>query len=186
MTISSEQATQSLEEAERTRRRALRLQGYERSAPHLFLWGIIWIVAFGLIAALPRHATSIWVPLDVIGFLGSFAISWRAAPGRARGEFAWRYVAVLLTLAAFVAATYFVMEPRDWRAFATFPVLVVATAYALLGIFRGSRLLVTGLAIAALALLGQEWLPATRAFLLWMAAVGGGALLLSGFWLRRA
>ena len=39
-------------------------------------------------------------------------------------------------------------------------------------------------AIAVLTLVGFFWLP--QLFLLWMAVVGGGALIFAGLWLRTA
>ena len=61
--------------------------------------------------------------------------------------------------------------------------LVVAMFYALLGVWKGVRFLVAGAALAALTLGGMFWLP--QYFLLWMAAVGGGSLVLVGLWLRK-
>jgi hypothetical protein len=45
------------------------------------------------------------------------------------------------------------------------------------------RFLYAGIALGALTLIGWFWLP--HYFLPWMAAVGGGALILTGFWLRK-
>jgi hypothetical protein len=56
--------------------------------------------------------------------------------------------------------------------------------YFLSGLWIGSRLAVTGLALAVLTLVGYYLFPAY--FLLWMAVVGGGALILAGAWLRTA
>ena len=62
--------------------------------------------------------------------------------------------------------------------------LIVALFYFLGGLWIGSRLAVTGLALAVLTLVGYYLFPAY--FLLWMAVVGGGALILAGVWLRTA
>jgi hypothetical protein len=47
----------------------------------------------------------------------------------------------------------------------------------------GTRYVVSGIAVAALTLAGFFLLK--QHFLLWMAAVGGGAMILAGLWLRR-
>jgi hypothetical protein len=54
--------------------------------------------------------------------------------------------------------------------------------YVLIGLWAGMRFVITGIAVAALTLGGFFYLPAH--FLLWMAAVGGGALILAGLWMR--
>ena len=61
--------------------------------------------------------------------------------------------------------------------------MVVATIYAVFGIWKGLRFLFAGIAVAALTLIGFFFLP--QYFLLWMAAVGGGSLMLVGVWLRK-
>jgi hypothetical protein len=43
-------------------------------------------------------------------------------------------------------------------------------------------MVLAGVVVAALTLIGFFGLP--QYFLLWMAVVGGGALILGGFWLR--
>jgi DNA-binding MarR family transcriptional regulator len=69
------------------------------------------------------------------------------------------------------------------QAGAVFP-LLVALWYALLGIWRrGMRMALLGLVLGLLTVAGYFWLA--QYFLLWMAVVGGGALILGGFWLRR-
>jgi hypothetical protein len=62
--------------------------------------------------------------------------------------------------------------------------LLVATTYVLLGIWIGGRYAAIGIVIAILTMVGFLLLPAH--FLLWMAGVGGGALILTGLWLHRA
>jgi len=56
-------------------------------------------------------------------------------------------------------------------------------AYVLAGLWWGTRFIVTGIALALLTLGGYFLLR--EDFLLWMAVVGSGALLLAGVWLRR-
>jgi hypothetical protein len=75
------------------------------------------------------------------------------------------------------------MPPRtDAQVSAFFPILV-ALFYALVGIWvRGTRVLFAGFVVAALTLGGYFLLP--QIFPLWMAVVGGGALIVGGFWLR--
>jgi hypothetical protein len=84
---------------------------------------------------------------------------------------------------AFFVASFFIMSPVTGRQIAAFIPLVVAVAYVLIGIFRGPRYIATGLVVAALTLLGFALLK--EHFFLWMAGVGGAAMILAGIWLRR-
>jgi hypothetical protein len=66
---------------------------------------------------------------------------------------------------------------------ALFP-LVVALLYVVAGVStRAARITWLGFALGALTVGGFFWLP--QYFLLWMAGVGGGTLILAGAWLRR-
>jgi hypothetical protein len=75
------------------------------------------------------------------------------------------------------------MHPWDPRQVAAFVPLVVAAAYAVLGMSLGPRFVFIGLALGLLTLIG--FFALSSIFMLWMAAVGGSALVLGGLWLRR-
>jgi len=77
-----------------------------------------------------------------------------------------------------------IMQPVSGPQSAVLISLIVALCYVLGGVWIGARLAVTGIAVAVLTLVGFYMLPAY--FLLWMAVVGGGALILAGVWLRTA
>ena len=56
--------------------------------------------------------------------------------------------------------------------------------YALIGLFfNAPRLTIAGAVVAALTLGGYFYLPSH--FMLWMAVVGGGSLILAGVWMRQ-
>jgi len=178
MVLSPQDAADALRDVETTQTRSATLHGYERSAPHLDLWGVLWVVGYGLNDVFPAHGQAIWAAI-VPGLFGGF-ISLRAAGQRVR----WRFGAVFLTLFAFFVAAFFIMSPVTGRQIAAFIPLVVAVAYVLIGIFRGPRYIATGLVVAALTLLGFALLK--EHFFLWMAGVGGAAMILAGIWLRQA
>ena len=46
MVLTSQQASESLGEVAAAQRKARQLQGYSKAAPHLFLWGLIWLVGY--------------------------------------------------------------------------------------------------------------------------------------------
>lgn len=102
------------------------------------------------------------------------------AMGRAIG---FRFGMTFFALFFFVAATFAVLRPANPLASAVFIPLLVALAYAIFGIWRGQRFLLAGIAVALLTLGG--WFTLREFFLPWMAFVGGGALVLTGLWLKK-
>jgi hypothetical protein len=177
MPISPQDATAALHDIEDTQARSATLHEYQRAAPHLLIWGAIWVVGYGLSDFFPQQACAVWAVLVPTGLLAGAAVQGMG------GRVAWRYGATSLAVVAFVFATCFVMSPVSGRQIATFIPLLVALMYTLRGIWGAPRYLVAGIIVAALTLIGFAFL--TAHFLLWMAAVGGSALILAGFWMRK-
>jgi hypothetical protein len=188
MSLTPDQAADSLKEIERTRSRSASVRGYANSSPFLLMWGGIWVVGYSVSDLAPHYASPLWLGLTVLGFAGSLAIGrFRAAqgdphPGLGR-KAGLRFVAMFVTLFFFILATYAIFGRVSPAQQAAFVPLIVAQAYTVLGIWKGVRFLVTGIAIAALTLGGFFFLH--QHFLLWMAFVGGGSMILAGLWLRK-
>ena len=95
-----------------------------------------------------------------------------------------RYLGTFAVLAAFVGLTLMVFAPVSSDEVLMLITLVVAAVYAVAGCWVGVRYAVVGVALAGLAVgvfhLAPEQLPLVVPF------VGGGALILGGFWFRRA
>lgn len=185
MEISSDQALEALEQVQDAQHRISALRSYRFAAPHFLLWGCIWVVGFVGSYLWPTLQGRLWLGLDLAGFAGSALLAHRArALGvRASAANTWRVLALLLTCVGFMVATYLIFQPRDPAQYAVFPALLSAGIYIGLGLWRGTRWVVAGAALAALALAGYFLLRPYM--MLWMAVAGGGTLLLSGFWLRR-
>jgi hypothetical protein len=180
MALSPQEAAQALNDIDRTQRHSALLRGYARGAPHVLLWSVLWAVGYGLTYLMPARGGAIWAVIVGIGAVAGIAVLFRT-----RGSVpAWRYGAACGILAAFSIATLTVLRPVNSMQVAAFVPLVVAMAYALGGLWFGLRFVIAGLALAALTLAGYFLLR--DYFLLWMAVVGSGALLLAGLWLRRA
>ena len=187
MSLTPDQAADSLREIERTRRRSASARGYANSSPFLVMWGVIWMIGYTISDFAPRYSGSVWLALIVAGFLGSLAIGRARArqgnPHPGINKYAgMRFLGTFVAIGLFITATYAIFGRANPAQQAAFVPLILALAYSLLGIWKGSRFLVTGVAIAALTLGGFFFLSAH--FLLWMAVVGGGALVLAGLWLR--
>jgi len=183
MTITPEQAGAALLSIEDASRHSAILLRYRRAAPFFILWGCCWALAYGLCNFYPNHMGVIWSVSDAIGILGSWRIM-RTRPITARHHGAWRLMAAVAVVAAFVAASFSVLAPQSGQQVATFITLVFAAAYALFGIWAGWRLVVIGGLVACIALAAFFWADAQ--FNLWMGMAGGGGLVAVGFWLRRA
>ena len=186
MPISSDQAADALGEVRRTARRTSVLRGYSFAAPHFWLWGVVWLLGYAFSWWRPAAAGSFWTALDLVGFAGSALLarsaSRRAARPAAQGV--GRVMAMAATGVGFVVATYVILAPHSGLQFAAFPPLVVAAIYTGVGIWQGLRWSIIGVVLAALTVGGYLLWP--DYFLPWMALAGGGALLLTGWWLRHA
>lgn len=160
------------------RKRGVRLYGYAHSSPPFILWGVLWAIAYGLNDLYPVYGRVTWPVTVPVGLIGGFALLRRS--GRRPG---WRYGAIAVTLFGFFYALFAIMGPTSGRQVAAVIPLALAAAYIIAGIWRGPRFVVTGLTIAALTLIGFFFLKAH--FFLWMAGVGGAALILAGLWLKQ-
>jgi hypothetical protein len=181
MPLSPAEAQTALRDLSVAESASAKLYGYRHASPHLIVWGMIWIVGYGLTYAKPQWA-AVWPVLVLGGTIASFWIGWTSKPAGAR-DYDWRYLATALAVFAYIAALFVIMPPRNSMQISAFFPILVALFYSLIGIWtRGARMLIAGIVVAALTLGGYFLLP--QYFLLWMAVVGGGAVMLGGFWLR--
>ena len=180
MPITQVEAQEALRDISRTGRASAVTYGYTHASPHLIIWGLVWVLGYGICYFRPQFGF-VWAPLVLIGIAASTYFGWQSRPSGATYD--WRYVTTSIAVFAFVAALFAVMPPRSDAQISAFFPLLVALFYAIVGIWtRGTRLLVTSVLVAALTLGGYFLLP--QYFTLLMAVVGGGGLILGGFWLR--
>src|SRR5579862_2603440 len=181
MPITHVEAQEALRDISRTSRASATSYGYRHGAPHLFIWGVVWMLGYGLTWLRPQLGAT-WPVLVVAGSVASFWFGWKSRPAQAKA-YDWRFAETALAGFVFIVAIFAVMPPRTaLQAGAFFPILV-ALLYSLVGIWtRGARMLVAGIVLAALTLGGYFLLR--QYFVPWMAVVGGGGLILGGFWLR--
>lgn len=181
MTGSEFQATDALHEIQHTQRRSAVTYGYLRTSPHLILWGMVWILGYTGTYLRP-HWWLLWPVLVVLGIAGSSYVGRRTRAKEACAE-GWNYGASAVVLFLFFWATFAVLPPKSGLEVGAFVPIFVGLCYSIYGIWaRAVRMLVLGVAVGALTVGGYFYLPAY--FLLWMAVVGGGGLILGGLWLR--
>ena len=183
MVLTSQQASETLDEVAAAQRKAYVLQGYAKGAPHFFLWGLIWAVGYAGTALFPALSGKLWLVLDVMGAGGSFLIARAAYDPAVRAKRSVNFLVLMLGFVAFMGATYYILRPQTSMQYGAFPPLLMAFIYTCVGAFAGARWLVIGIGMWVLTLGGYVLVP--EHFLLWMAVVGGGALLLTGAWMRR-
>ena len=184
MTVNKDDALTALHDVESVERRSQTLFRYGLASPYLLLWGALWIVAGGVGALSPANGNIGWTAVDAVGLLGSAWLIVRHARRCGERVFLLRYVATFTVLAAFVGLTLIVFAPVSADEVLMLITLVVAAAYAIAGCWIGLRYAVVGVALAGLALGVFHLLPAMLTLI--VPFVGGGAIILSGLWMRRA
>lgn len=187
MSLTPAEAHTALKDIEKTENRAAASQHGRIAAPYLILWGVIYVIgyaAMGFAVELSwRQSSWIWAPLVAAGVLGSFLLGRRKSETPAPG-FAWRYGLSFIVLFVFIAAMFSILRPRESNQIGAFYPIAIGLYYCFIGIWSkgGWRMLPLGLALIALTVAGYFFLP--DHFMFWMAAVGGGGLILGGLWLR--
>jgi hypothetical protein len=192
MNISQAEAASALRDVDAATARTIEMRAYGYASPHLILWGLIWIVGYALMGALPQKDWGwIWLPLDLAGIVGSVMLGQRSrrmkaaagsATGSGTGPGMGTMMAVMLFVVLFVFAVYAVFAPTTPEPYLVFPAMVVGLVYVAAGAWKMPRLALVGAAVFALSVAGFLFLKPHLAY--WIAAVGGGGLVLGGLWLR--
>lgn len=181
--ISPNEAADTLRNIEAAANRSSTALGYEMASPHLILWGVIWVIGYGVSYVRPEWSI-IWLPLVAVGSLASFWVGYRMNARIGVQKYDPRQFYTFLAVFIFIVAQCVIFAPMNSLQISTYFPILVAFYYALIGIWiRGTRMLLLGIATIVLTFAGYYWLHPH--YLLWMAIVGGGGLILGGIWLRR-
>jgi hypothetical protein len=182
MMISKQEARAALTEAETAARRSREIYGYSRSAPYCFIWGAAWFLGY-MGQAVLSGAQSAWTwPIALLGGAGACALvglSQKRRDARPMGR-VWLLFVVIY---AFSFSLFAVFRPTGLEIGAYWP-LLCAALYAGVGLWGGIRYVIVGAALAVLTLFG--FFALRDQFYVVMAIAGGGSLVLTGLWLRRA
>ena len=182
--IDPREAAQALSDIEQIVRRVRRSRTYDIASQMMILWGVL--VFAGNIATFtwPRYSGYIWIGVNAAGVLGSIAVSMFRFPGAGGRGFDLRMAIAFLLFFAFGLVCSSVLGhfgPREMGAF--WPIYFMLF-YCIAGLWFGHAFIAIGLGITVLTLIGYFFVTGA-AFLLWMAAVNGGGLVLGGLWMRR-
>lgn len=182
MPISRNDAADALQTVENTERLSATLHRYAAAAPYFFIWGLAWAAGYGLAAAQPDKRNLIWAGAVGAGALLSMLAGMRSAGATKRGASVGYALAIAGSIAAFITVTTVVLAPMQPRQADALVPLLAAGLYVFAGIWGGPRFGLAGLVLAAVTVAG--YFLAGNAFGYWMAAAGGGVLVLTGLWLR--
>ena len=131
----------------------------------------------------PGYAFIIWPAVNILNVVAVVAISLMQGPKSAIGTFDFRVLAAFVLFFAFGLLCSIVLGHFGPREMGTFWPIYFMLFYSIAGLWFGRAFLAIGLAITALTLVGYFFIT-SAVFLLWMAVVNGGGLIVSGLWMR--
>ncbi|HEX8300629.1 hypothetical protein [Sphingomonas sp.] len=182
MTVEQRDAADALAAVARTRRRSIELSGYAHAGNIVLAWGLVWLICNLAVHFVPRGGANSWAVGIAAATLYSIL---HGSSHRGKGpRLGWRVTATVATGFVFMVLLALIAgldDPRQTNALIS---LFIAANYAAMGIWTGLRFTWAGLVIALVVTLA--WFFDRGNFYLWMGLAGGGALITSGIWLRRA
>jgi hypothetical protein len=178
--IGHDDAASALDAVDRTRRRAFELRGYAHAGDILIVWGLVWLVCNLATYFGGPEAGGAW-PVGVV-----IASVFSAVRGRGKGARAprWRAFASVGTIVVLVVLVSMFAELHSADQGNALISIFVAAMYVLQGIWIGPRFAWIGLALGCFVCAG--WFLDRAHLDLWLGVGGGGALIVTGLWLRRA
>jgi hypothetical protein len=184
MTIQAEEAASALKDAEVAAGRATAAHAYRIASGFLILWGAIWAVANVACQVSPHLGQTVWTAGSLVGVAGSVILGSRRRGARGKGGWL-KALLVALAIGGFGAGVSIIAPPLSFAQGEAIACLAVGAIYVAMGAGGGPglRLSAVGAALIVATLVG--WLFAREQFFAWMAAAGGGGLILGGLWLRK-
>ena len=179
--IDSKEATAALSDIDEMVRRVRQSQTYDIASLIMMLWG--GLVFAGNIATYLwfQNGNEIWIALNVTGSLATLAIIYFRTGTH---SFDVRMLAAYLLFFAFGYLCTKVLGDFTPRQLGAFWPIYFMLFYSIGGLWFGSAFVLIGIGVSILTLIGYFYIGGA-AFLLWMAFVNGGGLVLGGLWMRR-
>ena len=188
MNISKEDAQASLSAIQDTRIQARKAIASSYANPSLIMWGLLWIAAFITTHFYVTYAFYIFMTMAVIGGIGTAVIikvfqSKSPVKGTSTRKVHWRITALWIFLCLYVVIWLFLLSPFNGIQCNAFICTAAMFANIVIGLWFENRfMIVLALAVTAATLVGFYLLR--DYYCLWMALVGGGALLGTGLYIR--
>ena len=183
--IDAKQAAQALSDIQDIVERVRRSRSYDIASQMIILWGGLVLAGNAANFVWPRQAGYIWIAVNLLGVAGSLAIVLSFARRKGGQRVEGRILVAFVMIFAFGILCSCVLGHFGPREMATFWPIYSMLFYCIAGLWFGYGFLALGLGISTLVLIGYVFVTGDS-FLVWMAAVYGGGLILSGLWMRRA
>jgi hypothetical protein len=183
--IGPKEAAQALNDIEQIVQRVRQSRIYDLASQLVIAGGVL--VLAGNIAnyLAPRHGTIIWIIVNILTVASAAALAtvgFSKQLGAQRFDF--RVIVGYLLFYGFGIFCCNVLGHFGPRELGAFWPIYFMLFNCLAGLWFGRAFFVIGMSIIVLTLVGYFFIEGD-AFLLWMAAVNGGGLILSGLWMRR-
>jgi hypothetical protein len=178
------EAAQALNDIQDIVQRVRQSRVYDVASQIMIAAGALVLVGNLANFAAPSRAAIIWIAVNVLTVASAAALSTMGAKTPGVQAFDVRVLVAFLLFYGFGILCSVVLGhfgPRELGAFWTMYFMLF---YCMAGLWFGRAFTAIGLAIIVLTLIGYFFVQGA-AFLLWMAAVNGGGLILSGLWMRR-
>jgi hypothetical protein len=179
----AESALASIREAENQMRKAMNASG---GGYQLISWGVIFMIGYTLNQFADRLPLAVvvgtWVVISVLGNTVTATVNIRRAK-KFHAPYGARLTALWGIFILFALIGAFFVHPTGPREINLLVNLMVMMGLAVTGLWVDLTLLWISLAVTGLMLFG--YIVLTDYFFLWLAIVGGGAMIGSGLWLLR-
>jgi hypothetical protein len=181
--IDSKEASIALSEINDMVQRVRQSRIYDLASQIMIMWGAL--VCAGNIATFISISQGpyIWIAVNALGVAGTAALSTFDYRRTGVRSFDWRVLATFLLFFAFGLFCSVVLGHFGPREMGTFWPIYFMLFYCIAGLWFGRAFVAIGLGVTVLTLIGYFFIT-SAAFLLWMAVVNGGGLIVSGLWMR--
>lgn len=182
--IDGKEASAALSEINDMIQRVRQSHIYDLASQFMVVAGLFVLAGNVVTFFAPSYSAVIWPAVNVLTVAVSAVISVYDRRRTGLRSFDVKIFVVFLLFYAFGMLSTVVLGhfgPRDMGAF--WPIYFMLF-YCIAGLWFGRAFLAIGVAITALTLIGYFFIMGPT-FLLWMAVVNGGGLIVSGLWMRR-
>jgi hypothetical protein len=183
VTIDRKEATAALSEINDMVARVRQSRIYELASQFMVVAGVFVVVGNLATYAEPRYAIVIWPAVNVLTVAISAIVSVYDYRRTGARSFDLKVLIAAVLFYGFGVLCSCVLGHYGPRETGTFWPIYFMLFYCIAGLWFGRAFIAIGLAISVLTLVGYFFITGFT-FLLWMAVVNGGGLIVSGLWMR--
>ena len=190
MDISEKEAQDSLDQIQAVSTRTRKTIAASYDSVLLIMWGLIGILGFLGTHFFLAWAWPIWMSLGGIGMIATFVVSWRQfrsgnpVKSPASEKIGWRIFLFWTLLYVYMFIWLSILKPRGGIQLNAFILTTIMFAYVVIGLwFKCYYMVWLGIGVTCTTLVGFYLIPPSY-YCLWMAPMGGGAILGTGLYIR--